>query len=334
LKFECQNCHNDFDIPDERLPKKDQVRFPCPVCKAIIELDLRPQAANQNHAEAKEMLRGSELKKKILRSINDLPPMPQTVIKAREIMQDEHSDFKELSKVLETDQAIAAKVLRIANSSYYGMAGKVSSIKHASVVLGFKALGELITVAGTSEVLGKELSGYKLEAGALWQHSLGVAQGARLIAKKKSSQLVDDAFAAGLIHDVGKLVLDPYILDREELFNEFLDNGQGSFLQAEEEILGFGHPEIAAELCKLWNIPRGFTLAIRYHHKPSRSNDDKLAYIVHLADIIAMMSGLGVGIDGMCYEIEDGAMDFVGINEEELHTVMAQAAEFAMEFTS
>ncbi|HUU41753.1 MAG TPA: HDOD domain-containing protein [Desulfatiglandales bacterium] len=334
MKIECQGCDKVYNIPDDRLPKGEKLSFPCPVCKTIIELDLRPEGKEQKDAKAKQMLRGEALKKKILRSINDLPPMPETVMKARQIMNDEHSSFKELAEVLETDQAIAAKVLRIANSAYYGMAGKISSIKHASVVLGFKVLGELITIAGASEVLGSRLSGYKLEAGALWQHSLGVAQGAKVIANRKLAKLGEDAFAAGLIHDVGKLVLDPYVLDREKLFDEFMNDGQQSFLQAEENILGFGHPEIASELCKQWNIPKILVIAIQHHHRPSMANGDELAYIVHMADAIAMMSGLGTGIDGMLYEMEEGAMNFLGLQEEDLNTIMAEVAEFVMKVTT
>ena len=104
----------------------------------------------------------------------DLPLMPQTVLKAREIMADPNSDFKELSELLKTDQAIATKILRLANSSYYGLSGKVSSVQRAAVVLGHKTIGELITMGGASSLLGNRLEGYGLDAGALWKHSLAV----------------------------------------------------------------------------------------------------------------------------------------------------------------
>lgn len=331
MKVECQECHKVYDIPDERLPKGEKSSFPCPACKAMIELELLPQRAGAKTSEAKDIPKGDALKKKILRSVQDLPSMPQTIMKAREIMSNEHSSFKELARVLETDQAIATKVLRMANSTYYGNMGKVSSIQHASVVLGLRTLGDLITIAGTSEILGKELTGYRLESGALWQHSLAVAQGAKCIANMRFQKLTEDAFAAGLIHDMGKLVLDPYIYDRAELFDAFLHEGEQGFLQAEKEILGFDHAEIASELCKQWGVPQPLTLAIRHHHKPSRSNGDQLSYMVHVADAVAMMSGLGTGIDGMLYSMEDGAMDFLGLQEGDLITIMGEIAEFVME---
>jgi HD-like signal output (HDOD) protein len=333
MKVECQECHKVYDIPDERLPKGETISFQCPACKATIELDLQTQREDTKESGAEEMPKGEVLKKKILRSVEDLPPMPQTIMKAREIMNNERSSFKELARVLKTDQAIAAKVLRMANSTYYGKTGKVSSIQHASVVLGLQTLGDLITIAGASEILGNQLNGYRLESGALWEHSLGVAQGARSIAKKRSQELAEDAFAAGLIHDMGKLVLDPYIRDRAKLFDAFLHDGRQGFLQAEKEILGFDHAEIASELCKQWGIPQHLTIAIQHHHRPSRSNGDELAYIIHIADAAAIMSGLGTGIDGMLYKMEDGAMDFLGLQEGDLLMIMAEIAEFVMGIT-
>jgi len=191
-------------------------------------------------------------------------------------MANPNSDYKKLAELLETDQAIAAKVLKLANSSYYGMNGKVSSIQHAAVVLGHKALGELISMGGTASILGNTLEGYGLEVGDLWRHSLGVAFGSRIIPNRKNPALSNDAFASGLIHDSGKLILDPHILERKEVFNEFMADGLQSFLAAEKQILEFDHSEIASEACKNWNIPQALTVAIRYHHYPSRSQGNEL----------------------------------------------------------
>ncbi|MBE9581050.1 MAG: zinc-ribbon domain-containing protein [Proteobacteria bacterium] len=331
MRVECSNCHKVFDIPDERLPKGKQIAFPCPACQESIQLDLRAESgqagASSSQTEQRDLPKGDALKKKILRTVKNLPPMPQSVLKAREIMANPNSDFKELAELLETDQAIAARVLKLANSSYYGLSGKVSSIQHASVVLGHKALAELITMGGTASILGNTLGGYGLEAGDLWRHSLGVAFGSRIIANRKNPELSNDAFASGLIHDSGKLILDPHILERKELFHEFMANGQQSFLAAEKQILEFDHSEIASEVCKNWNIPQALTIAIRYHHYPSRSQGNQLAYIVHMADAISMMTGLGLGVDGMHYQIDDDAMEFLDLQEEDLNVIMEEVLE-------
>ncbi len=151
--------------------------------------------------------------------------------------------------------------------------------------------------------------------------------GARIISNKKHPALSNDAFAAGLIHDSGKLILDPHILERKDAFEEFMADGKQSFLIAEKHILEFDHAEIASEVCKNWNIPEALATAIKYHHDPSRSQGNELAYIVHMADAVAMMTGLGLGIDGLLYQVDDTAMEFLGLQEADLNDLMAEVLE-------
>ncbi|MHB8773359.1 MAG: HDOD domain-containing protein [Syntrophales bacterium] len=345
MKIICKACRRSLVIPDERLPKTESIAFPCPTCKATIEVDLRSRnAAEQSSpgqaaapgargatvrtAPAAEGLpSGEALMKKILQTAKDLPPMPQTTLKAHEIIKDPNASFEDLASVLEMDQALATRVLRMANSPYYGMSGSVSSIKHASTILGLKVLEELIVMAWSTKALADRMEGYGLDSGDLWQHSLGVAFGSKIIAAAKNPGIANDAFSAGLIHDVGKLVLDPYIEERRDAFNGFLAGGTESFLSAEKAILGFDHAEMAAELCANWNVPQILTTAIRYHHNPSASDGYQLAYIVHMADVIAMMSGMGSGIDGLQYHMDQEVMAKLGMSSDDMSTVMMQIVE-------
>jgi HD-like signal output (HDOD) protein len=321
-----------YDIPDERLPEKKTFSFPCPSCKEMILVDLREKDEGQeadaaSEAPENDLPRGEALKKQILRKVTELPAMPQTVLKARQIMSREGSGFDELAEVLKTDQAIASKLLKLSNSAYYGMRGKVSSLQHASVVLGLNTLKDIIMMAGASSMLASELRGYGLDSGDLWQHSLGVAFGAKIIAERKAPELAEDAFVAGLIHDCGKLVLDESILERKDEFANFMEDGTQSFLKVEKDILGFDHSEMAYALCRQWGVPEAINTAIRYHHKPTSSGDDKMSCIVHLADALAMMSGMGTGVDGLAYEIDNRAMALLGFQEEDIPEVMEQMVE-------
>ena len=309
MKIECPHCQKAYNIPDERFPAgKKKIAFSCPACKGTIQIDL----TSMTHHHTSEQVEGGEedaqqdsekLKKRIIRAMSDLPPMPQVVMKAQEVMADPGSSFRELGKVIETDQAIAARVLKLANSAYYGLRGMVSSIHQASIVLGYETLGELITVVGAAGLLDSIMKGYGLESGFLWQHSLAVAFGSRLIAKKKFPPLENDAFSAGLLHDAGKIVLDDYVFERETDFDRFMGNDKNTFLAAEKEILGFDHAEIAYELCAKWSIPETQGIGIRYHHYPSLSDNSELAYILHVADTMAMRKGVGAGRDALLYEI-------------------------------
>ncbi len=351
MKFECPQCQKQYEVPDEKLPPKKKVSFPCLNCKARIALDLEalrcgegnpPEEAAPASEAADELIdpqavNNGDFRKKVLRQLKDLPPMPQIVFKARALLSDPDAEMRDLSTLLESDQAIATKVLKLANSAYYGLSGKVSSIRHASSLLGFNALGQLISMVGTSSVLGKTLSGYALDSAGAWRHSLTAASASRILALRKNAELENDAFAAGLIHDVGKLVLDRHVSDRREEFNRLTEGGRNSMLVAEQRILGLDHAEIGFEVCKHWNIPESISTAIKFHHQPSLSENDELAYIVFMANSIAnmtkaledtdsMMAQMD-GIDAYLYMIDDEALQFLGLTEEDVPTILGEARD-------
>lgn len=352
MKFACKNCRNSYNIPDDKLPGGKILAFPCPDCGTRIEIDLRPDHSSDVQPSPKKAplseepasttndSQGSEqdLKKKVMRSLGELPPMPQIVFKAHEIMDNPNSSTKQVAELIETDQAIAAKVLKMANSAYYGMSGKVSSIQQASVVLGYKALGELITLAGSSSLLGDRLYGYDMDSGTLWQHSMMVAFGSKIIAQRTIPLLENDAFSAGLIHDIGKLVLDRPVLNRRSLFDEFLSSGDKTFLSAENRILGFDHAEIGYEMCQYWQIPETLANAIRYHHNVpddlAEDGKEDLASIVltantiaNMSDAIAMVGSIENGLDAVMYMLDDTVLERLRLEEGEIEDIMREAQE-------
>ncbi len=214
------------------------------------------------------------------------------------------------------------------------MPGQISNIQHASVVLGYATLGELITFAASSDLLDRILKGYGLKSGALWRHSISVAIGSSIIAKKKNAELRETAFSTGLIHDCGKLVLDKYVKDRKEEFDAIMEHGQETFMSAEEEIFGFSHAEIGFMVCKHWGIPEDVSLAIKHHHSPAKSEKNELAYIVYMADAIVnladALTNMGVEnpeIEMLMYMIDDKAMEFMGIQEAEISPIIDEIKE-------
>ena len=347
MNFSCSNCHKTYTITDGKLPATKKLAFPCPDCGHRIELNLCDNASGDTvslektvvaaapaSAPTDENQTAEELKKRILSNLSGLPPMPQIVFKAHEIMEDPNSGTKKVAELIETDQAIAAKVLKMANSAYYGMSGKVSSIQHAAVVLGDKALGELVTLAGTSSLLSNKLYGYAMDSGELWRHSMTVAFGSKIMAQRYMPQLENDAFSVGLIHDVGKLVLDRPVLNRKSVFDEFMDSGDKTFLSAENRILGFDHAEIGYDICQQWQIPDSLAKAIRYHHRPSAASDDSLVCIVSMADTIANMAAamsmagrIQSGIDAVMYMVDDTVMERLALGEKDIGVIMESALD-------
>ena len=252
-----------------------------------------------------------ELMENIIKTSRALPPLPQIIAKANAVLANENAGFKEIGEVLETDQAMATRVLRLANSAYYGLSVPVSTVRQASAVLGFKTLYELITVVNSSQMMGKRIDGYGLGAGDIWKHSLCVAIGARIIAEKRYPELVNDAFMAGLIHDSGLLLLDARVMAESARFLTFMENGV-SIQAAETAIFGFDHGAIAAAYLKKWNLPPAQIQAIRFHHYPSRSGGDVLSYLLHAADILVPLAGKENFI------LEDDVLAFIGLDPEEL----------------
>jgi HD-like signal output (HDOD) protein len=337
-------------VPDEKLPPKKKVSFPCLGCKERIILNLEEMRngggeaasapappASETDDVAPQAANNGDFRKMVLRQLKDLPPMPQIVFKARSLLSDPEAEMRDLSTLLESDQAIATKVLKLANSAYYGLSGKVSSIRHASSMLGFNALGQLISMVGTSAVLGKTLAGYDLDSAGAWRHSLMAASASRILSLRKNPDLENDAFAAGLIHDVGKLVLDRHVDQRKDEFERLTEGGRNSMIAAEQHILGLDHAEIGFEVCKHWNIPESISKAIRFHHQPSQSDDDELAYIIFLANSIANMvkaledteSTMAQmdGIEAHMYMIDDEALAFLGLAEADVPTILNEARE-------
>ena len=253
--------------------------------------------------------------------------MPQVVFRARQIMADPKSDLKQLLSIIKTDMSITSKILRIANSAYYGLPGKVSSVDHASALLGNRTLGEIILMSGISGILDSALSGYNLEPGDLWRHASAVSFGSKTLAKMKKPELENDAFIAGLLHDAGKIILDKPLLERKVSVDAFMEDDLKTFLDAEREILGFDHAEIAFDMCTGWNIPENIAVAIRYHHYPSRSEGDELSYILHIADYIATLSGIGICADDILYEVEEGAMKFLDLTQKEVGDIVLEVIE-------
>ncbi len=350
MKIDCENCDKYFDLPDNRLPFGKKVSFACPSCKSKITLDLRHDAQKPPEEKPSEIksdkqvfkplanadaseVQGDDLKRKILSSVKDLPPMPRIIAKAREIMNDEKSSFKDIAKVIETDQAIATTILKVANSAYYGLSGMVSSIHQASVVLGYKTLEEMITMASASTLLGSRLKGYRMNAGALWQHSLAVAMGSRIIAKERAPKHENDAFSIGLIHDAGKLILDRYIAERKDEVDQIMEKGSHTFLHVEQKLFGFDHTELAAEMCSKWQLPENHITAMRYHHNPSESKENELAHIVHLADFLSKQGSMAPTVDAALYELEDGVLAFLGFKESDLERLTAEIEDSVLKIS-
>ena len=337
MKVECPNCRMVSAMGEDRIiTSQNGLELSCPNCNFGLVLDLRIDPAKVERArlpgdppeDSDTMANYSQKrsavaarKAKILRSLVNLPPMPHIILKAREIIADPDSSLKKLADTIETDQALVAKVLTLANSAYYGVSGMVSSIQHASVLLGQKTLVQLITISASSSLLNKKLKSYQVAPDEIWKHSLACAFAARRLCEKSHPDLVEDAFVAGLLHDAGKIILDPYLESHKGEFEKLGRQMDRPFYEAERDIIGFDHAEIMARACRLWRFPEAQSDAIRFHHNPHDSENHHLAHVIHTADILAKSGGYAAGAPCQVTDIGQDILGFLDIDLKDLDTI-------------
>lgn len=286
------------------------------------------------HSPEPVFISGRELIRKIISNTSSLPAIPEVMLKVQQMIKLPGTSPAQLAKIIETDPAMVAGVLKVANSAYYGFRGKVSTVQHASALFGSRRLAELITALSAGSVLGKAMVGYGLEAGDMWRHSIAVAVTASEIAAAVASEALESAYMAGLLHDVGKIILEPYVRERKVLFDRYYATRPDKTVQdAERAILGFDHAVIAAILCESWNLPRIISFGIRHHHRPSSAGDHQMSHIVHLADHFTNQAGMGVAGKTACPELDRKSMTMVPLEPGVLRTAAEKAGQYVESLT-
>lgn len=270
----------------------------------------------------------------LVQTIRDLPALPEVVVRVMRMAEDPRSDAQGIARVIATDQAMAARVLKLANSAFYGLPRRVGTLSEAVVILGFRTIKNLAIAASTFELLNREIAGYWLQRGELWRHSLACAIGAQLIARRARLPVSEEAFVAGLLHDIGKVAIDLFVRAQFDQIMERALQDRIPFVEAEQAVLGFNHAMAGGLIAEKWNLPPLLVSVIKYHHQPSSAPDrDPMISVVHLADLLSITMGIGIGGDGLYYTLEDGTLAMFDLSQadidelcEEIVDQMAQAA--------
>jgi HD-like signal output (HDOD) protein len=221
-----------------------------------------------------------------LEQIEDLPAMPDVLLTIWDLAPKEETSGKQLGEALAKDPGLSAAVLRLANSSYFGFPRKVTTVAQAIVILGFNTVMGLAAGASAFRALRTE-SGGGLDPKRFYRHSLAVAAAARILVTRKGAQLAGPAFAAGILHDLGELVVAEYLSEAMPAIESLALAGR-PYEEAEREILGITHDEVGAWFAGRWNLPPELTTAIGWHHRPGEAPAHKeLVAAVHLGDVVA-----------------------------------------------
>ncbi len=258
----------------------------------------------------------------VVARIKALPPLPTVTRKLVAVMQNDNCSADAVTKVLSSDQALASQVLKLVNSSFYGMTGKVSLISRAVVILGFSAVRNLATGLGVAKVLQGQAGEVDLQT--YWGHAIGTAVSARTIAEITGHMDPEEAFVAGLLHDLGALVID--MVAPGALAGAWLRGGD--IIQKEMETLGISHTKAGQKLMRHWKLPESLCECVRFHHHADayRSDESHLIATIVLADIVTQ--GLGWSHEpqvtsARLFEVADA----LGLSLRQTRMIFARARE-------
>lgn len=259
-----------------------------------------------------------------------LPAFPGAVAEVIRLISDETADNDRIAAVLQRDQGMTAQVLKLANSAFYGVSRRVSTVKQALLVLGRNAVRSLVVAVASQEFLGRPQPGYMLDRGQLWEHSIATGVAAALVANRVRYRPADEAFVAGLLHDIGKVVLSEYLAQRSDELTARLDSQTElvSFIELERELLHIDHATLGGMLLERWQLPPRLGRAIRFHHAPADAGDDwKLAAVVHAANALTLTVGIGLGIDGLQYVLDEESLTKLGLVPGDLESLADELLE-------
>jgi len=262
----------------------------------------------------------------------DLPTIPRVTMEVANLVDSPNASAAMVAQALARDQALTAKVLKMANSAFYGAPRRISTVTDAIVLLGMHTIRNLAMAAGCHDVLDREVISYAIRRGDLWKHSMCVGYASQQIAKRAHYTIIEEAFVAGLLHDIGKVLISTYM--GSELCDVMAHAQQAnqSFASSEQDILGFDHAEVGARLTEHWNLPTHLVEAIRYHHNPSLQDPPSmLTSIVHLADVLCITLGIGLGTDGLQYSLEDKTIEMLNLDDAAVEGLLITISEFAID---
>jgi len=252
----------------------------------------------------------AEVKRRVKR-IKNLPTLPGIVQKISSMVESPHTSSADVGRLISQDQVLSAKVLRMANSAFFGMSRKISSITQALVILGFDVVKGLVLTSSVFEMMKQSMVG-------LWEHSVGCAAAAGVIARRLGRPDAEEILVAGLLHDLGKVVLSLEMPKEMAAIMKAAQTKQISFYEAEGEVLGFNHQDVGLWLSEHWNLPDNLSEPMRYHHQPERAtNAPQETAIVHLADIIIRAKGFGFGGDDFVPPLSAPAWKILGLKTKD-----------------
>jgi len=254
-------------------------------------------------------------------SIRDLPTLPRVLDEVSRLVQNPNTSIEAIAKVISRDQVLSAKVLKMVNSPVYGFSGRISSIQHSLVLLGFNVIRGVIISTSVFDMMSKTMEG-------LWEHSVGCALATGLVARQARLKDPEEFSVCGLLHDLGKVVAAVQLPELHKAVGEAVRTQDLRWFEAEKAVLGFGHDRINAWLAQHWHLPSTIKEAMSSHHQPERAQFyPQHAAAAHVGDFIVRVFEYGNGGDDQAAPLSEQALKILGLNVSDLDVVLDGFAE-------
>lgn len=264
----------------------------------------------------------AERVKQLVSRIENVPTLPTVVARILAATQDPDTSAEDVNRIILSDQALTAKVLKLVNSAFYGFPRRVGTVTEAIVILGFGTIRNLAITASVFKVFGKQGSG-RFDHSAFWRHCLGVGVVSRVLAPKMGIANREDVFVAGLLHDLGKVILDQHCHEEFLEVQSRVESNSCTIYEAECEVFGVSHAEVGMWLAERWNMPDFLSMAIGLHHRPGEAPEHlPVASLVHVADVLTRFKGIGNAGDPVQLPFQTEALERLKFKKEYLDVVM------------
>lgn len=262
--------------------------------------------------------------KKVINDISDLPTLPDVVAKLNRMISDPRTSAADINDVISRDLALSAKILKLVNSPYYGFSRRITTITYAVVILGFNTVRNLALSAFIFDAFRKR--GQLFDVKEFWRHSIATAFAAAAVARVVDEEQEENAFMAGLLHGIGKVVMNQYLPDDMQKVMQFAKREETRFAEAEEQVLDYSHAELGGLLLERWNLPETIVETVLYHEHPgdyeTSGEAASLCRIVHFGNILVCSLCFGSSGDERVPRLDHGVWERLGLSWEQVDTLM------------
>jgi len=252
----------------------------------------------------------------IIDEIDQLKPVSDIAGKVMSLLDDPDCGLSDLVDIIRFEPALTTNVLKLANSAYFGLPGKIDDAKQAIIYLGMTQVVELVLLACCSEPFKGSHEGYEMAKGNLWENAVSGAIMANHLAQIKGIKQSSLTFSGALLRDIGKVIMDPYVDSAKDKILGRLKAKDLTFLDAERQVLGYDHTQVGALIAKKWNFPSALQCVLRYYHIPLEAKGCFIeASIVYLADAMCRKMEIGLGLDDAYYVEDERVAKSLGFTE-------------------